>query len=295
MGNAPLLQNPLGIYEKALVNGTPDELFAQVAELEFDFMELSVDESPERRERLSWTLKECDAFTRSRFRHGVRVPSMCLSANRAAPLGAADPAIREEGVSIVRHGIELADRLGIRTVQLAGYHHYYDEPHERNGEWYLESLERCLMWAARYNVTIAVETMDTAFMSSVSRILWSIRSLRRSPWLMAYPDVGNLSAWNRNPVEELELGLLEGVVTGVHLKDTLAVTEDHPGQFRDVPFGSGCVDFTAFFRMLTRRNYPGPFLIEMWNRHQEGTREIIAARQWIRERMVEAATPPPLS
>jgi L-ribulose-5-phosphate 3-epimerase len=284
-----LSKNPIGAYEKALVAGPWERVFEQVNDLGFDFLEISIDESEERRSRLSWTDEECREFVRIRSSHGQRVPSICLSANRAFPLGAADPDTRRRGVEIVEQGIYLADRIGVRTVQLAGYERYYDEPVPENGELYLNSLARCLRVAARYNVTLAVETMDTQFMSSVSRFLWSRSRLGRSPWLAVYPDVGNLSAWNDNAVEELELGLREGIVTGVHLKDTYKVTCESGGQFRDVPFGQGCVDFRAFFRMLTRERYAGPFLIEMWNRDQQDADAIREAKHWLQSLMDECA------
>ena len=53
-------------------------------------------------------------------------------------------------------------------------------------------------------------------------------------------------------------------MVGVHLKDTLAVTEDFPGKFKCVPFGSGCVDFPACLGQLEREGYRGPYMIEMW-------------------------------
>ncbi|WP_163047259.1 TIM barrel protein, partial [Acinetobacter nosocomialis] len=77
-----------------------------------------------------------------------------------------------------------------------------------------------------------------------------------------YPDVGNLSAWGNDVPRELELGIDR--IAAIHLKDTYPVTATSPGQFRDVPFGEGCVDFVEVFRTLQRLNYRGAFLIEMW-------------------------------
>lgn len=54
-------------------------------------------------------------------------------------------------------------------------------------------------------------------------------------------------------------------IAALHLKDTYAVTENSKGQFRDVPFGDGCVDWEAMFAILKKTNYNGPFLIEMWS------------------------------
>lgn len=61
---------------------------------------------------------------------------------------------------------------------------------------------------------------------------------------------------------ELQLGIDR--IAAIHLKDTLPVTATHPGQFRDVPFGEGCVDFVGIFKTLHELNYRGAFLIEMW-------------------------------
>ncbi|EGM0687931.1 xylulose 5-phosphate 3-epimerase, partial [Escherichia coli] len=67
------------------------------------------------------------------------------------------------------------------------------------------------------------------------------------------------------------------------------VTEHSPGQFRDVPFGEGCVDFVGIFKTLHELNYRGSFLIEMWTeKAKEPVLEIIQARRWIEARMQEA-------
>ena len=75
-------------------------------------------------------------------------------------------------------------------------------------------------------------------------------------------------------------------IVAIHLKDTLRVTADFPGQFRDVPFGTGCVDFVTCFRVLAELRYRGPFLIEMWTeKAAEPVLEIAQARRWLLERM----------
>ncbi|WP_162870866.1 TIM barrel protein, partial [Klebsiella pneumoniae] len=91
---------------------------------------------------------------------------------------------------------------------------------------------------------LAVEIMDTAFMNSISKWKkWD--EMLASPWFTVYPDVGNLSAWGNDVAAELALGI--GSITAVHLKDTVAVGPGSAGQFRDVPFGEGCVDFAHAF------------------------------------------------
>lgn len=97
---------------------------------------------------------------------------------------------------------------------------------------------------------------------------------------------GNLSAWGNDVTAELKLGIDR--IAAIHLKDTLPVTGDSPGQFRDVPFGEGCVDFVGIFKTLHELNYRGSFLIEMWTeKASEPVLEIIQARRWIESRMQE--------
>ncbi|HCB7789905.1 TPA: L-ribulose-5-phosphate 3-epimerase [Escherichia coli] len=132
----------------------------------------------------------------------------------------------------------------------------------------------------------AREIMDTAFMNSISKWKkWD--EMLASPWFTVYPDVGNLSAWGNDVPAELKLGIDR--IAAIHLKDTQPVTEHSPGQFRDVPFGEGCVDFVGIFKTLHELNYRGSFLIEMWTeKAKEPVLEIIQARRWIEARMQEA-------
>lgn len=73
-----------------------------------------------------------------------------------------------------------------------------------------------------------------------------------------------MSAWpENNPARELEKGI--DYITAIHLKDTYPVTKEYSGQFRDVTFGNGWVDFLGLLRHLKRLDYDGTFLIEMWS------------------------------
>lgn len=280
---------PLGLYEKALPAMDWPGILAKAEELGFDFVEMSIDESDERLARLDWSRQERKAFVETLLDSGLRVPSVCLSGNRRYPLGSSDSATAEAGAAIIRKGVDLAVDLGIRIIQLAGYDVYYDEPSTpETRERFALALGSAVEYAAGRGVMLSMEVMDTRLMSSISRFLF-YRGRIPSPWFTVYPDLGNLSAWNDNPAEELELGLRLGVVAAVHLKDTYAVTADFPGQFRDVPFGEGCVDFDTLFDVLKRRKYTGHFLMEMWNRKgEEDIRNVESSRKWIVEKLREA-------
>jgi len=88
----------LGIYEKALV-GLPDwaAFFAQVPDAGFSFVDLSIDETPERAARLDW-----DRATRRLVRDAaadaqVQIGGLCLSLHRSVMPGSADPEMRRGG------------------------------------------------------------------------------------------------------------------------------------------------------------------------------------------------------
>jgi L-ribulose-5-phosphate 3-epimerase len=130
-----------------------------------------------------------------------------------------------------------------------------------------------------------MEIMDTPFMNSIVKFI-NMKKNFQSPWFTVYPDVGNLTAWGNDVLEELELGMEH--IVALHLKETLAVTASHGGTFKEVPFGTGCVDFPAVFARLAELRYRGPFLIEMWTEKAEDPeKEIAAAREWIFARMRE--------
>ena len=283
-------RNPLGIYEKAL---PPDlswpERLALAKACGFDFVEISIDETDARLARLDWSLEERLKINRAILETGIRIPCMCLSGHRRFPFGSHDAAIREQARELMAKAIRLAQDIGIRTIQLAGYDVYYEEQDASTLQHFTDNLQWAVERAAAAQVMIGVEIMDTEFMSSISRWLeWDARI--RSPWFTVYPDVGNLSAWNDDVDGELEKGIDR--ICAIHLKDTLKVSADCPGQFRDIPFGEGCVDFVAVFRKLKALNYRGSFLIEMWTEKAESpVEELIKARRWIEARMHDAGWP----
>ncbi len=253
----------LGIYEKALPRTESwVERLKMVRDLGFNFLELSVDESDERLARLDWTAAKRAKVRDACWQTGVRIHTLMLSGHRRFPLGSADPAIREKSLTMLCKAIDLASDLGVRNVQLAGYDVYYEPKTLASREYFIENLKRGVAYAAAKEVMLAIETMDDPFLNSLSKIK-TIKDEIPSPWLQAYPDLGNLSACPENNVgRELELGIAN--IVSVHLKDTQAVTAKSKGQFRDVPFGAGVVDFAGCLRTLKRLDYSGAFTIEMW-------------------------------
>lgn len=272
---------PLGIYEKALPPGEDWLARLQLArELGFDFVEMSVDETDERLARLDWDREQRLALVNAIATTGIRVPSMCLSAHRRFPLGSQDDATREQGLAIMHKAIALAQDVGIRVIQLAGYDVYYQEANEVTRERFRDGLQQAVEMASRAQVTLAMEIMDYPLMNSISKALGYANYLN-NPWFQLYPDIGNLSAWDNDVQMELRAG--QGHIVAVHVKDT------RPGVFKNVPFGTGVVDFERCFTTLKESGYRGPYLIEMWSENApDPIKEVLAARDWVKQRMERA-------
>lgn len=263
-----------GIYEKALPkNITWKERFDLAKELGFQFVEMSIDETDERLARLLWSDSEIKAVNDAMFETGIRIHSICLSGHRRFPFGSKDVTIREKALEIMQQAVNLATKLGVRNIQLAGYDVYYEEKTVLSREYFIQNLRKAVDMAAEQQVMLSIEIMDDPFINSLSKFK-EIKAQIPSPWLQAYPDLGNLSAWpENNPAYELELGI--DSIVAVHIKDTKNVTPTFPGQFKNVPFGEGNVDFLGCLKTLKRLGYNGTFLIEMWSEVDEFPKERI--------------------
>ncbi|MGL5595023.1 MAG: L-ribulose-5-phosphate 3-epimerase [Cetobacterium sp.] len=275
---------PLGIYEKALPkNISWRDRLKYAKELGFDFVEISIDETDERLARLDWNLEERKEFINAILETGVRVPSMCFSGHRRFPLGSESSEIRKKSLELMKKAIELAVDLGIRNIQMAGYDVYYEVGNEKTRQLYIDGMRQSLKWAEQANVMLSIEIMDHPFMNSITKYL-EFDQILDSPFLTVYPDIGNLTAWGNDVRSELLKG--KHKISAIHLKDTLAVTENFPGKFKEVQFGEGCVNFVEFFKLLKEINYNGPLLIEMWTeKNEDPLKEIEKAKKWMEDKM----------
>ena len=234
----------LGLYEKAMPGTmTIGDKLECAKECGYDYVELSVDETDEKLARLDWTKGERLALVKEMYRMGLPLRSMCLSGHRKYPFGAKDPEVRKRGMEIMEKAIDLADDLGIRTIQLAGYDAYYEKDQwEGSRQAFLENLTKATEMAAAKGISMGFETMETPFMNTVWKSMFYVNHID-NPWLGVYPDCGNLTnaavADGSSVTDDLYSG--RGHVIAMHLKAT------KPGLFRDMVFDdpTSHVDFEA--------------------------------------------------
>lgn len=229
----------LGIYEKAMPSdvGWLERLMA-AKRAGFDFVELSIDESDARQARLDWTPAERMALVNAMGVADMPIRTLCLSGHRKYPLGSHDSAVRQKGMEMMEKAVNLACDLGIRVVQLAGYDVYYEESDADTRAHFLENLKKCARMASVAGVLLGFETMETPFMDTISKAMRYVREVQ-SPYLGVYPDLGNLSnaarLYGLGVNDEIEAG--RGHIVAMHVKET------REGQYRDLRFGAGKVDF----------------------------------------------------
>lgn len=234
----------LGLYEKAMPPKlTWKEKLTAAKEGGFDFIEMSIDETDEKLARLDMTREERQSIVNTMSLAGIPIRSMCLSGHRRFPMGSHDPAVRERSMDILKKAVKLADDLGIRIIQLAGYDVYYEQEDEETRSFFLENLRESAMLAAKYGIVMGFETMETDFMNTVKKAMDYV-DIIESPYLNVYPDVGNITNAAVSSGTDADRDLLtgKGHIVAVHLKET------KPGVFRDMHFGEGHVDFDSVIK-----------------------------------------------
>lgn len=270
----------LGLYEKSMPNHlTWKEKLLCAKECGFDYVEISIDETEEKLSRLYMTNEERLELVKEMFESGVFIRTMCLSGHRKYPLGSKNEAVRGRGMYIMEKAIDLAYDLGIRIIQIAGYDVYYEEGDEETKKLFIENLKKSTEMAAKKGIILAFETMETEFLNTVEKAMEYVHMIN-SPYLQVYPDSGNVTnatlTYNTSPVEDFKTGT--GHIAAVHLKETV------PGKFREIPFGTGHVDFESIIKtswdMGVRK-----YTLEFWYVGNEDWKEVInASKKFIDEK-----------
>ena len=275
----------LGLYEKSMPKDLSWQEKLQAAkDAGFDYVEMSIDETDEKLARLDMDEQEKEEIHQAIKKVGIPFGSICLSGHRKYPLGDPDKKKQARSLEIMQKAILLAADLGIRTIQLAGYDVYYDKGTEQTRADFQKNLIAAAIMAARGGVQLGFETMETPFMDTVQKAMHYV-NIVQSPYLGVYPDSGNLTnaslLYKKPVIEDMETG--RGHIVAVHLKETV------PGKYREIPFGTGHVDFSKITKKawsMGMRRYVGEF----W--YKEGTdwrKELSFANDFLRKYLDQAA------
>ncbi len=229
----------IGLYEKAMPNELEwREKLLAAKNAGYDFVEISIDETDEKLSRLDMSSHERSELVSLMQEIGIPIRTMCLSGHRKYPFGSSDPKIRQRSMEIMEKALILADDLGVRIIQLAGYDVYYEQGSEETKKHFLENLTKAAEMAAAKGILMGFETMETEFMNTVEKAMEYVKKVN-SVYLNVYPDLGNITnaavSYKTDVNNDLETG--RGRLVAMHLKETV------PGKFREIPFGTGHVNF----------------------------------------------------
>ena len=232
----------IGLYEKAMPDSLSwKEKFLAAKEAGYDFVEISIDASEAKISRVYMSKEERLELVKLMYETGMPLHTMNMSSLTKYSLGNDKPEYVARGMEILKNAIELAGDLGVRIVMIPGYDVFYEPSDYETKKRYLENLKTAVKWAEKAGVVLAFETMENEFMNTVEKAMKYV-TLVNSPYLKIYPDSGNLTNaavnYKNDVIEDFELG--RSHVVALHMKETL------PGKFREIPYGTGHVDFDAF-------------------------------------------------
>jgi predicted hexulose-6-phosphate isomerase len=270
---------PVGLYEKALPKKLSwKERLNLTRETGFDFLEISIDDSDERMQRLDWSRRERQDLRTLIQELGFRIQSLSLSAHRRFPLGSKSEETRSKGLDIFKKAIDLSLDLGIRIILVAGADNYYQKSDPESRELYLKNLGKGFEYASGAGVMLALENWDIQI-NTLSQVMEYVDYFD-SPWFQTYTDLGNLVFAGVDVISQLEE--VKGHIAALHVKDTL------PGQLRYVAPGEGKVPFEKAFETLAGMGFQGPVVLELWTEEYPNAVELVLeAGEYIRHRMRE--------
>ena len=273
----------LGMYEKSMPSNLSwKEKLEACKEANFDWVEISIDETDEKINRL-YDLDTINEIKQAIKETGVPIYTMCFSAQRKYSLGSLGKEKHDKAMDIMEKAIDFAAEIGIRIIQLAGYDCYYEQASEETRNEFIKNLKIATQMAARKGVLMGFETMmDRDFIDTVEKGMEFV-NICESPYLGVYPDIGNLAGarndfgYTKTVNDDLLTG--KGHILACHLKETKAKTD------RSVPWGTGLTDYVSNLQVLKQlgvRMFNGEFWCDYPDRWQEYLKE---SNEFLRDKL----------
>jgi len=264
------LPEPL-VYEKAMPAGTPIQESLRLArEHGFRGIEISIDSSQEKLDRLNWPREALDEIKVAAKSHKSLIGSITLSCHRDFPLGTPDAETRRASLDMGYRAMKIASDLEIPMIQIAGY---FAQRHNRDAHArsrFIECLDSLAVRAQELGILLALENVDGTDVVSAADAISIVKAIDR-PSLRLYVDPGNFAANGLEVVNEMSQAM--PFVSAIQLKDTRI------GEFRRVPFGEGVVPFGEMFKEFWDELETLPVSIEVWN-SSNGEEELRSASEW---------------
>lgn len=195
---------------------------------------------------------------------GVAVKSVCADYFMQAPFHSSSDLIIEQNQKVLKNLILNGEKLGITDIVIP----CVDQSTFRNNKdikMFIKNVSPAIELAEKLCVNLALET-DLA-PEPFTELLKSFDSSR----ITVNYDTGNSASLGYDPEEEI--AAYGNRISEIHIKDRLKGGGS-------VVLGTGAVDFERFFSVLTRTDYPGPFIMQAY-RDDEGAKIFKKQMDWI--------------
>lgn len=173
----------------------------------------------------------------------------------------------EKQLADLKTGIEVADQLNVRTLRVFSGNAKPGYAFEDGLAWIVEGLAAGAEFAAKYNVTMALE--NHGLMAGRSDQVRQVIDAVGSPSLRANIDTGNFLLVNQNPTDAARD--LSALAALVHLKDFRRARPDETEHiykaldgtaFTGAVVGQGEVDLPVVVKILSDAGYGGWLSLE---------------------------------
>jgi sugar phosphate isomerase/epimerase len=192
----------------------------------------------------------------------------------------------------VRHQVERMDRiskiariLGTKILRTEGGSRKDEVPREREGEAIGECLKRCLDFAEREDVTLAVD--NHGHVTNDPDTLLTALKAADSPRAGTNLDTANYR-WSGHSVEKCReiYDAVAPYARHTHLKDCTGTQPD--GTYIGTVHGEGEVDLIHAVAALDRQGYKGPYIAE-WEGPASEDNAVAYARclEWMRRHIAD--------
>ena len=259
-----LLPKYQGRYQAHPVGYWQDE-FLVAAELGLEYIEFILDFNDASQNPLM-TSKGIEDILSVSKNSGVQVKTICADYFMEAPLHSSSKEIVEESQKKLKTLIQYGIQLGISDIVIpcVDQSSLVDEGAKQR---FIENIQSSMKLAEAAGINLSLETdLDPA---SFIALLQQLDSSR----ITVNYDTGNSASLGYDPEEEL---LTYGsYISDVHIKD-------RKYQGGSVVLGTGDTKFESFFRMLSKIDYQGPFIMQAY-RDEEGLAIFKKQLVWIKQ------------
>ena len=225
-----------------------EESFRQVKRAGFDGFEITMGQKL----TLETPASELKTIAAAARDAGVAIVTISVSAPfSGCPLNHPDPAVRAQGVEVIKKSVDITHALNSDTILLvpsrvgsgAKWLYGYEDTWKRTSE----ELAKAIPYAAKAKIILTPENVWNKFLLSPLEMRSFVDQFK-SPWLQAHFDIGNVMQFG---FPQDWIATLGSRIKRVHLKDFKVQTN------RFVPLMEGDVNWKEVTEALVKAGYRG--------------------------------------